>query len=363
MATAFLGAAFSSNPSRFVFLADLHIGEGCNSSALNYTLNDTDCYSVRDLVAAVEKINSVVGNTSFVIVGGDITSSAQRTEFEAARHWLSYLQSPFIATIGNHDIWSYDSISGDRTKTPKGDLVFSSLFHDMFTRADTMGTLIYPNKTANAHFHGQSWEFKPSLERFGPGMNSLLFVAPDFNTREKAIPPYDGVLGMAKLNNFTGGSWPWFVDRLAAIANQDTNVSLSGEDESTRAAFLVTHQPFRCRFGVPDWSFCFSHRMKAAFRTMVEGLPQTVMDSLLQGAQLAGHQHRWFDGTCFDEDAWKGFRQFETSAVKGDVFDKEMSASFMVFHISNDDESLGQTLQIDRYWREDKLWQKNSSKL
>ena len=103
--------------------------------------------------------------------------------------------------------------------------------------------------------------------------------------------------------------------------------------------------------------------MKAAFRDAVENAPRSVMDSLLLGAQLSGHQHRWFHGTAFDEENWKNFMQYETSAVKGDVFDKEMSSSFMVFHISNEEATLGQTLRIERYWREDGIWRQNSTAL
>jgi predicted MPP superfamily phosphohydrolase len=121
-----------SSATSFVFLADLHLGEGCNSSSHNYSHNDTNCYSVRDLHATVLKINSLVSNTSLIIVGGDLTSSAQRTEFLAAKHYLDMLLSPYICTIGNHDVWSYDEIVGDRTNTPQGDQLFSKVFHDNF---------------------------------------------------------------------------------------------------------------------------------------------------------------------------------------------------------------------------------------
>jgi hypothetical protein len=352
--------------SSFVFLADLHVGEGCNSSAANYEQNDTDCYSVQDLRATVAKINMVVGNASLVLVGGDLTATAQRTEFLAARHWLGALRSPYLATIGNHDVWSYDHVTGDRTPTPQGDLLFADLFQDVFADAGrALGSLTYPNTTATASFHGQSWEFRPSLERFGHGLHSLRFLAPDFNTREKAIPPYDGVLGMAALNNFSGGSWPWFLEAIhnnAQAHGAHANAAVDDANaDMVQATFLLTHQPFRCRFGVPDWYFCFAKRMKAAFRGAVESAPPALMDSLFLGAQLSGHQHRWFDGAAFDEDHWENFTQFETSAVKGDVFDKKMSSSFMVFHISDAEPTLGHTVRIDRYWREDGQWRQNAT--
>jgi 3',5'-cyclic AMP phosphodiesterase CpdA len=95
-----LPAAHAS--SAFIYLTDLHIGEGCNSSAAGYNSNDTDCYSVRDLIASIVKVNSLVGNSSLVIVGGDITSSAQASEFAAAKHMLDQLESPYLPIMGNH---------------------------------------------------------------------------------------------------------------------------------------------------------------------------------------------------------------------------------------------------------------------
>jgi predicted MPP superfamily phosphohydrolase len=215
-----LPAPSSSSPppsSSFVFLADLHLGEGCYTSTSNYQLNDTNCYSVRDLNATIAQINALISDTSLVIVGGDLTASAQTTEFHAAREYLRRLDSPFIATIGNHDIWSYDQRVGDRTPTPAGDQLFSSVFHDSFVDISHLGRLTYPNTTTNLTtnqtlLHAQSWTFRPG-PTFAPGLQALTFVAPDFNTRDKAPPPCPGhspiggcgVVGHADLNNVTNG--------------------------------------------------------------------------------------------------------------------------------------------------------------
>jgi hypothetical protein len=335
--------------SSFVFLADLHLGEGCNSSTANYTFNDTNCYSVRDLNATVSKINALVGNTSLIIVGGDITASAQTTEFLAAQQYLNRFESPFIATIGNHDIWSYDEIIGDRTAKPKGDQLFSRIFHENFERIQTLGQFSYPNvSSTDASMHAQSWTFAPG-KSFSSALQKLTFIAPDFNGRTKAPPPCPGhspiggcgVMGNANLNNVTNGSWSWFEHQLSLL--NDTN------REEEQILFLVTHQPFRCRVGVPDWYFCFSKKMKQSFRTVVQ--KYNLESAFEKGSQLSGHQHRWFQGLAFDE--WPHFRQFEVSAVKGDVFDAEMSSSFAIFHL---DEKNGTTKSIERWWRENNTW-------
>ena len=73
--------------TKVVYIADTHVGEGCSSSTSGYQLNDTNCYSVRDLKRVVAKVNSLNKNQSiaFVILGGDVTSSAQTNEFIAAK--------------------------------------------------------------------------------------------------------------------------------------------------------------------------------------------------------------------------------------------------------------------------------------
>ena len=75
---------------KVVYIADTHVGEGCSSSTSGYQLNDTNCYSVRDLKRVVAKVNSLPKNQNiaFAILGGDVTSSAQTNEFIAAKRSL-----------------------------------------------------------------------------------------------------------------------------------------------------------------------------------------------------------------------------------------------------------------------------------
>ena len=52
-------------------------------------------------------------------------------------------------------------------------------------------------------------------------------------------------MGMADLNNFTGGAWPWFEEQVKLLHGGD----LSGR--TGPRTVLLTHQPFRCRFPIP----------------------------------------------------------------------------------------------------------------
>jgi hypothetical protein len=174
-------------------------------------------------------------------------------------------------------------VIGDRTSYPRGDLLFSNLFQDSFVRARALGRLKYPNvsvpngkvnsssttttTTIDSLLHGQSWTFRPGSS-FSEGLQKVIFFAPDFNTRRKAPPPCPGsspvggcgVTGRADFNNVTGGSWDWFQSELQAMA---------AADHDSDVIYFVTHQPFRCRFGVPDWYFCLSNNMTETFRETV----------------------------------------------------------------------------------------------
>ena len=117
--------------------------------------------------------------------------------------------------------------------------------------------------------------------------------------------------GEAELHAFEGGVLSWMESRLDA---------LGARRPAKSSVLLLTHHPFRCRFPVPDWYFCFSTADKARLR---EAIDRRGLRHAFWG-QLAGHQHRWYDGEAFDEPAWRGFRQWENSAVKGDQADHAM---------------------------------------
>ena len=50
------GAAHNS--ASFLFIADIHLGEGCNTSSHGWDPRDTSCYSVKYLSQTVRHINT-----------------------------------------------------------------------------------------------------------------------------------------------------------------------------------------------------------------------------------------------------------------------------------------------------------------
>lgn len=349
-------------PSSIIFLADLHLGEGCNSSSRGYQLNDTNCYSFRHLNATIAKANEEIARLAhvspvqLVLVGGDITSSAQYTEFEGARALLERLDAPYLPVLGNHDIWSYDETHGDLTPTPVADELFAGTFAATFASFARQPGFTYPNTSVHDPHHAchsryQSWELRLAAEVYGADLAGLTFIAPDFNTRARALPPCPGhspiggcgVPGNADLHDFTGGAMPWFRDRLAALAKR------TPVQRPPRSVFLLTHQPFRCRVGVPDWVFCFSGAHKATVRTALLAAGAGVLPAFW--GVLAGHQHRWFNGTAFDETDFRGFRQWENSATKGDAIDHNASSAFSTWRFA-----ASRLSTITRHWQEGGVW-------
>ena len=345
--------------SRVAFLADTHIGEGCNSSYSGYQLNDTNCYSVRDLKRTVEKINAVHAKTpiAFAILGGDVTSSAQATEYVAAKRELDLLAMDYIPLMGNHDVWSYNEVLGDLTSTPIADRMFASTFAPIFHKWRGRG-LTYENQTVPNPLHKcnstfQSWALDvgklstASDDDRWLDLQNVYFVSPDFNTRLKAPPPCPGhspiggcgVPGMAELFNFTNGTIEWFHSQLTSTRTMRPTIA---------SVIMAIHQPFRCRQGVPDWAFCFSKKDKDAIRAILRASPLPLHSFW---GVLAGHQHRWFNGTAFDEAEFHQFRQWENSAVKGDVFDSEMASSFSVLTFED-----SRVTMMEKFWTERGVW-------
>ena len=335
------------------FIADIHLGEGCATPLLPDSPN---CSNWVDLNRSINYItNNISGkkNLSLVLVGGDVTASGDATQYRVVRGMLDALPVSYFPIMGNHDIWPYNE-SYDAPDASYGDVAFGATFAHMLSRTGAYAnTTVYnPERKCNSTF--QSFELDlgamaaagqlsptPAL---GAGataaaddLQGVLVLAPDFNTRRKALPGYKGALGEADLHNFTGGVFPWLKGRLAAARETPpTNI------------VLMIHQPFRCRAGVPDSAFCFSGHDKDAVR----GLLAAHYPLSTYWGGLFGHQHRWFNGTAFDEAEWSDFRQWENSAVKGDVSDSAMSSS-----ITTLDFDKGEVVSMTRHWIEGSEWQ------
>ena len=100
----------------FAVLTDLHIGWGIpDYGQPGYSESDSepgqDYFMTERLNAAVNRINErkAEDNIKFVIILGDITDTAEYSEFLKAREILNKLEIPYLPVIGNHDIVPYIS--------------------------------------------------------------------------------------------------------------------------------------------------------------------------------------------------------------------------------------------------------------
>lgn len=102
----------------------------------------------------------------------------------------------------------------------------------------------------------------------------------------------------------TGGTFHWLSSRLAELSRE-----VGGRSGDVEIA-LFHHQPYKTP--VPDWLFAFNKKQKASIRDMLE----SHFDISKYWGAFAGHVHRWFQGTAFDEPEWKTFQQWESRACK-----------------------------------------------
>lgn len=133
----------------------------------------------------------------------------------------------------------------------------------------------------------------------------LHFYANDFNARKPAVRElgYKGSWPGVELHNYHMGTFQWLNSTLLSLQSGNMTVADS-------SIVLMQHHPFRAPLGVPDFIYGWSSSQKKAIRAVLE----LAFPVEKYWGVIAGHWHRWFDGTAFDE--WPTFRQWETAACK-----------------------------------------------
>ena len=103
-----------SVPWSFAIITDLHIGWGIPDYGEEgyydtIGLGQGNYYITERVEKAVEWINKnyIKYSIKFVVVLGDISDTAEYSEFLKAREILNKLEIPYVPIIGNHDIWPY----------------------------------------------------------------------------------------------------------------------------------------------------------------------------------------------------------------------------------------------------------------
>jgi len=309
--------AGSGSALRLALLTDLHVGEGCGCP-----YNGTeDCPSVVNDRRAVARINALTPPADYVLITGDITSSAWPSQWAKAAEILAGLQMPSFPLGGNHDIWPYlgsNCANKSEAPGPSGDTLFQATFGALLAASPHVSSYA-PRPVRNLHNTTSSYQ-NLVVTLPSDGGARLAFFCGDWSTREKAPPGDEGVPGWAErgLSDFPGGPLPWLRDSLAAAA------ALPPAARPTRL-FLAQHQPISCPFYVPDSLFCFGARDKI----LLEAALQQHWPRGAWWGVLAGHNHLFLNQSTPFLD-WPQFREVETSAAKGDGVDADRASSFSV---------------------------------
>jgi hypothetical protein len=273
----------------FVHLTDIHIGEGQGDYGTPGFLNDTmpegDAgFTAVRLRHAVNWINANAAEKGirFVVVTGDITDSAERSEFEKAKEILNTLNIPYVPTIGNHDIWPYVRYQFEAPYA-YGDSVMYEIFSDVYDRAKQFfdrwddGTRlkrVFNPESGLEHYH-QNFMFE---------YQGFAFFCFDFNPRYHVRKEEPGIGPEARLNDFVGGTFEYMTNSLKEYPNKGIH-----------NIFFLTHHP--------------PHRDPIS---IVNGLPFQQYDKMTKALLpyrdhlaywLAGHVHRNRD---YNVGTWLG---------------------------------------------------------
>ncbi|MBI5884242.1 MAG: metallophosphoesterase [Elusimicrobia bacterium] len=284
-----LPGAREPRPLSFAIVTDLHIGDGVEDfGSVGYDDRPGSSLPAHPAIlngrAAVEKINALAASrgVAFVIVLGDLTDSAERSEFAAAKLILDKLTIPYVPMLGNHDIWP--ATKAGISPVPDGPRYFEEVFGPRLHGL----TAAFPDLARAGSERGlQNWAF--SLRGVG-------FVLADWNSRGRV---HGGPDPAADLHDGEGGTFRWLEDLVR-----------DGWMTSKTRVFLTQHHPLRMKVPGTSPPFAFSSRERARIKAIL----RSPAAGSRFAAVLSGHEHRDFIGPAFPD--WPGLAQIEASAAK-----------------------------------------------
>ena len=183
-------AKLAAKPWLFAVITDLHIGYGIPDYGTEGWDDDLtgdprwDNYYLTERVRkAVQWINDHADEykVKFVAVLGDITDTAQRSQFKKAKELLDQLNVPYFPVIGNHDLVPYAMQPGNnpdlRVLEGREGEITSRYFRSVFTNE-------FIDSQCNKL--GIRCEFSSSSERLDYSFNygGIKFIFLDTSTRE-----------------------------------------------------------------------------------------------------------------------------------------------------------------------------------
>jgi len=263
----------------FVIIADPHVGlesddygsQGWDDHFTDEQQEGDDAKRLKQVVSWVRN-NKVPFKIEFVIVLGDITHRAERSQFERVHAILSELTEnaiPCVAVLGNHDVWPYTKDT--EANRPSGLDFYREIFCDINDKNEEL----LPNweETEERHFCFDCGDFH--------------FVCADLTSRSHAgaFPP---------LVSNPKGSTPhatlecneWFLGHLRSYVESHPSLGRN-------IVILTHHCLWPCKWGAlsiehPGIPFCLTER--SFDRVTSEIASPGPADRIL--ASFSGHHHR-----------------------------------------------------------------------
>lgn len=209
-----------SEPWSFALINDVHIGsyysgyggEGCadGPSGQEYFLTER----LRETVAWINANKDGPYGIRFLMVNGDITDSAEESEFCKAKEILDALELPCVPLFGNHDAWPYTKRMG--TDAPSGSDVFNRVFQSTFSALATSEVITkWARDTATVS--------GTPLNNYSFDVDGLHFLALDLVSRQ-AAPAGTGSNGRGLFHPETKA---WLEDHLSGWGGVGPVVLLS----------------------------------------------------------------------------------------------------------------------------------------
>jgi len=191
-------------PFTFAIIADLHIGRGYpdyDGEGFDDGYHGEDYYLTERLKNVVNWIienkdnidcNGIKCPIKFLVILGDISDSAEKSEFLKAKEILDKLNDydiPYVPLFGNHDVWPY---------TENNEAIYTlgeNYFDEVFWSDDSKNT-----KLMKEILNWQRDNGNPKYKNFAFNYGGINFIGLDFNSRERFMKFAKGVGSDAVLN-------------------------------------------------------------------------------------------------------------------------------------------------------------------